>query len=55
MQRLYDNLEYLKHPVFNHILDVPRKVNAGTVSWMAEELNICADKLAALKEILFLY
>lgn len=47
MQRLYDNLEYLKHPVFNHILDVPRKVNADTLEWMAEELKLLADKLAA--------
>ncbi len=47
MQRLYDNLEYLKHPVFNHVLDVPRKVNKDTLEWMAEELKILADKLAA--------
>lgn len=47
MQRLYDNLEYLKHPVFNHILDVPRKVNADTLEWMAEELKLLTDKLAA--------
>jgi benzoyl-CoA reductase/2-hydroxyglutaryl-CoA dehydratase subunit BcrC/BadD/HgdB len=46
MQRLYDNLEYLRHPVFNHILDVPRKVNENTLEWMAEELKILADKLA---------
>jgi benzoyl-CoA reductase/2-hydroxyglutaryl-CoA dehydratase subunit BcrC/BadD/HgdB len=47
MQRLYDNLEYLKHPAFNHILDVPRKVNADTLTWMAEELKNLSDKLAA--------
>ena len=47
MQRLYDNMEYLKHPTFNHILDVPRKVNEDTLEWMAEELKILADKLAA--------
>ena len=47
MQRLYDNLEYLKHPAFNHILDVPRKVNADTLAWMAEELRNLSDKLAA--------
>jgi benzoyl-CoA reductase/2-hydroxyglutaryl-CoA dehydratase subunit BcrC/BadD/HgdB len=46
MQRLYDNLEYLKHPTFNHVLDVPRKVNEDTLEWMAEELKILADKLA---------
>lgn len=47
MQRLSDNLEYLKHPAFNHMLDVPRKVNEDTLVWMAEELKILADKLAA--------
>lgn len=47
MQRLYDNLEYLQHPVFNHVLDVPRKVNEDTMEWMADELKILADKLAA--------
>ena len=47
MQRLYDNLEYLKKPAFNHILDVPRKVNQDTLVWMAEELKTLADKLAA--------
>lgn len=47
MQRLYDNMEYLKHPVFNHILDVPRKVSPDTVEWMAEELKILAGKLSA--------
>lgn len=47
MQRLYDNMEYLKHPTFNHILDVPRKVNEDTLEWMTDELKILADKLAA--------
>ncbi len=47
MQRLYDNLAYLKPPAFNHILDVPRKVNDDTLEWMADELKILADKLAA--------
>ena len=32
MQRLIDNLEYLKKPAFNHIIDVPRKVNEVTTS-----------------------
>lgn len=46
MQRLYDNLEYLKKPAFNHVLDVPRKVNEDTLVWLSEELKILADKLA---------
>jgi benzoyl-CoA reductase/2-hydroxyglutaryl-CoA dehydratase subunit BcrC/BadD/HgdB len=47
MQRLFDNLQYLKKSDFNHILDVPRKVNKDTLVWMAEELKTIADKLTA--------
>jgi len=47
MQRLYDNLVYLKKSDFSHILDVPRKVNEDTLIWMAEELKTIADKLTA--------
>jgi benzoyl-CoA reductase/2-hydroxyglutaryl-CoA dehydratase subunit BcrC/BadD/HgdB len=46
MQRLYDNLEYLKKPAFSHILDVPRKVNEVTTVWLAEELRMLADRLS---------
>ncbi len=47
MQRLYDNLEYLKKPDFNHVLDVPRKVNEVTTAWMAEELRMLAERLSS--------
>ena len=47
MQRLADNLEYLKKPAFNHVIDVPRKVNEVTTTWLAEELAMLRDKLAA--------
>lgn len=47
MQRLYDNLEYLKKPAFSHILDVPRKVNEVTTVWLAEELRMLADRLSS--------
>ena len=47
MQRLFDNLQYLKKSDFNYILDVPRKVNKDTLVWMAEELKTIADKFAA--------
>jgi benzoyl-CoA reductase/2-hydroxyglutaryl-CoA dehydratase subunit BcrC/BadD/HgdB len=47
MQRLFDNLEYLKKPAFNHILDVPRKVNEATIAWQAEELRILSNRLAS--------
>ncbi len=46
MQRLFDNLEYLKKPAFNHILDVPRKVNEATTAWQAEELGMLAQSLS---------
>ncbi len=45
MQRLFDNLEYLKKPVFNHILDVPRKVSEATIDWQAEELRLLSKRL----------
>jgi benzoyl-CoA reductase/2-hydroxyglutaryl-CoA dehydratase subunit BcrC/BadD/HgdB len=47
MQRLADNLNYLKKPVFNHSIDVPRKVNEVTTTWLAEELAMLRDKLAS--------
>ena len=47
MQRLFDNLEYLKKPAFSHILDVPRKVTEATIAWQAEELQTLAAKLTA--------
>ncbi len=45
MQRLFDNLEYLKKPVFNHILDVPRKVSEATIEWQTEELRLLSGRL----------
>jgi benzoyl-CoA reductase/2-hydroxyglutaryl-CoA dehydratase subunit BcrC/BadD/HgdB len=45
MQRLSDNLEYLKKPQFMHAIDVPRKLNEYTLAWLAEELRILAKKL----------
>jgi len=47
MQRLYDNLEYLKKPLFSHVLDVPRKVNEVTTTWLTEELGMLADRLSS--------
>lgn len=47
MQRLIDNLEHLKKPVFNHVLDVPRKVNTDTLAWQAEELRMLAESLSS--------
>ena len=47
MQRLADNLDYLKKPAFKHTIDVPRKVNEVNTVWLAEELAMLRDKLAA--------
>jgi benzoyl-CoA reductase/2-hydroxyglutaryl-CoA dehydratase subunit BcrC/BadD/HgdB len=46
MQRLSDNLDYLKKPAFSHSIDVPRKVSGVTTAWLAEELGMLRDKLA---------
>ncbi|MBI5845233.1 MAG: 2-hydroxyacyl-CoA dehydratase [Deltaproteobacteria bacterium] len=46
MRRLYDNLDYLEHPDFIHILDVPHKRSEAAVQWMREELSMLAEKLA---------
>jgi benzoyl-CoA reductase/2-hydroxyglutaryl-CoA dehydratase subunit BcrC/BadD/HgdB len=47
MQRLIDNLEYLKKPAFSHVLDVPRKVNDATLAWQTEELRMLTERLSS--------
>ena len=47
MQRLADNLNYLKKPAFSHVLDVPRKVNEHELAWLAEELRKLAERLSS--------
>jgi benzoyl-CoA reductase/2-hydroxyglutaryl-CoA dehydratase subunit BcrC/BadD/HgdB len=47
MQRLSDNLNYLKKPAFSHTIDVPRKTNKVTTAWLAEELAMLRDRLSA--------
>ena len=46
MQRLSDNLNYLKKPAFSHTIDVPRKANEVTTAWLAEELAMLRDRLS---------
>jgi len=46
MQRLCDNLEYLKKPALSHVIDVPRKVNETTTAWLTEELTMLRNRLA---------
>lgn len=47
MQRLFDNLEYLRKPAFSHMIDVPRKVNDISLAWQAEELRMLANRLSS--------
>ncbi|HOD72773.1 MAG TPA: 2-hydroxyacyl-CoA dehydratase family protein [Deltaproteobacteria bacterium] len=47
MQRLIDNLDYLKRPGFRHVIDVPRKRCDFTLKWQEEELHMLADKLSS--------
>jgi benzoyl-CoA reductase/2-hydroxyglutaryl-CoA dehydratase subunit BcrC/BadD/HgdB len=47
MQRLIDNMDYLKKPAFSHVLDVPSKVTDGTIAWLIEEFRMLAEKLSS--------
>jgi len=46
MQRLIDNLQYLRMPSFIHVLDVPRKKSEATTVWLAEELKMLSVRLS---------
>ncbi len=46
MQRFIDNLEYLRKPVFSHVIDVPRKETPFTTQWLAAELGMLATRLS---------
>jgi benzoyl-CoA reductase/2-hydroxyglutaryl-CoA dehydratase subunit BcrC/BadD/HgdB len=39
LRRLYDNLEYLVKPDFNHIIDLPHKMGAAALQWFVDELK----------------
>lgn len=47
MQRLIDNLHYLRKPAFSHVIDVPRKKSGFTLEWLEEELHMLADELSS--------
>ncbi|MFH2065899.1 MAG: 2-hydroxyacyl-CoA dehydratase family protein [Pseudomonadota bacterium] len=53
MRRLYDNLKYLNPPEFLHILDVPHRQGAVSLSWYTDELNMLADRLSAHHPVRF--
>ncbi len=46
VRRLYDNLDYLLKPGFNHIVDIPHKRTDAALSWFVDELGTLAEKLA---------
>lgn len=46
LRRLYDNLDYLKKPAFNHIIDVPHKMGSSAIDWYVEELRLLAVALS---------
>ncbi len=46
LRRLYDNLDYLKKPGFNYMLDVPHRINDAAFEWFAEELRALANALS---------
>jgi len=45
LRRLYDNLDYLVPPPFNHILDLPHRETPAAVEWFTEELRLLASAL----------
>jgi benzoyl-CoA reductase/2-hydroxyglutaryl-CoA dehydratase subunit BcrC/BadD/HgdB len=46
LRRLYDNIEYLLKPKFNHILDIPHKKTSQAVEWLIEEFEMLRKALA---------
>ncbi|MBI9076193.1 MAG: 2-hydroxyacyl-CoA dehydratase [Desulfatibacillum sp.] len=46
LRRLYDNLEYLNKPAFNHIVDLPHRSGEAAEKWLASEFRILADALS---------
>jgi len=51
LRRLFDNLEYLDRPAFNHILDLPHKLGDEALDWFVEELQALAQRLAAAFDV----
>lgn len=45
LRRLYDNLNYLLSPSFNHIIDLPHKTGGEALDWFEEELRALASAL----------
>jgi benzoyl-CoA reductase/2-hydroxyglutaryl-CoA dehydratase subunit BcrC/BadD/HgdB len=47
LRRLWDNLVYLKKPVFNHMLDMPHKTGEAGVRWYIDEVRTLSERLAS--------
>ncbi|ACL04914.1 2-hydroxyglutaryl-CoA dehydratase D-component [Desulfatibacillum aliphaticivorans] len=46
LRRLYDNLDYLNKPAFNHMIDMPHRGGAAAEKWLAEEYKSLGAALA---------
>ena len=46
LRRFYDNLDYLKKPAFNHIIDVPHKTGPPAIDWYVEELRLLSAAIS---------
>lgn len=46
LRRLYDNMEYLAKPEFNHMVDLPHKGGKAAVKWLTEEFEMLAKALS---------
>jgi benzoyl-CoA reductase/2-hydroxyglutaryl-CoA dehydratase subunit BcrC/BadD/HgdB len=53
IRRLYDNLDYIAKPSFNHIIDVPHRFGENQLAWYTDELGILTDKLASQFNVSF--
>ena len=46
LRRLYDNLDYLNKPAFNHIIDLPHRGGETAEKWLTEEFKALGAALA---------
>ena len=47
LRRLFDNLQSLLEPGFNHIVDVPHKRTPAALGWFVDELRILSEALSS--------
>ena len=51
LRRLFDNLDYLEKPPFNHIIDLPHKTGDAALEWFAEDLKTLSGALTEHFEV----